>query len=268
VMSYCPKATKQFKVLAGVVDPRIVFEIWFFEQMYGKDDLVSIWAHCMENAKLVRGLLHDINVATLYNKNSNITLLEHPPMWYVEEFQLAPEGDWVHFITMPHISIATIRRFVRALALLDSHCATAYDYVLPSLETCLQADARLQRLSNKSEYTSTVLEIAERAIMNDTHGHGIRDGLVLTHARHLRTRFIHSAMSFVALDDRGEPLVVFFAETRRNRLIVPSILMVRSSFCGQAHMLQDVAIQLYGHLATLVTAGIQTTQWSYKVLFY
>ncbi|KAF9767248.1 hypothetical protein IL306_000203 [Fusarium sp. DS 682] len=232
VISYCPNHSKQFDALAGTVDPRAVFETWLFEQAYHAADLVSIWKYCLNNARLLRELLGENKVPTHFNQESIITLLEYPPRWLVQEFHLAPEGDWVHFITMPHISTSTIRRFVRAVASVDTNCGTAFDYVGKSLASSLhlKGHAHLRRLTSRSIYSERVLAVANLAILQNLQARSVRHDLGLTQLSDIRSCFIYSAMSFAVFNDMNEPLVVFLADGTGNRVLKPSLMLVKYSF--------------------------------------
>lgn len=269
VIGYCPNALEQFKTVTGSVEPRAVLETWLFELVYLQDDLISVWQYCLENAFVLRRLLADIKVSTHFNDNSIITLLERPPPWLINEFQLAPEGEWVHFLTMPHISPTTVRRFTRAVALVDEHCITASAYVENSLATSLRGcQVRLQRLTCKSHHVNKVLDIAKTTILADPQSENIRHQLGLTQVEQLWTRFVSSVMSFIAVDDRNEPLVIFLAEADSKRLVRPSLILVNSAFSREVYMLQDIAIQLFGHVARVMNVSIETNLWSYKALLY
>jgi len=81
-----------------------------------------------------------IGVVILFNKKCIIPLLERLPPWTVQDFHLAPEGDWVHYITMPHITPAAVDHFVKTIALLDVHFATTFGYISPALNLVLGPD--------------------------------------------------------------------------------------------------------------------------------
>lgn len=270
VISYCPNHSKQFDALAGTVDPRAVFETWLFEQAYHTADLVTIWKYCLDNAKLLRELLAEHKVPTHFNQESIITLLEYPPRWLVEEFHLAPEGDWVHFITMPHINPTTIERFVRAIASVDASCGTAFDYVGQSLASSLHFNghAQLRRLTSRSIYSEKVLAVANLAILQNLQAQNVRDGLGLRSLNDIRSCFIYSAMSFALFNDLNEPLVVFLADGAGDRVLKPSLMLVKYSFHDRVHMLHDIAMQLYGHLGELADVVIEVGAWSYQVMFF
>jgi hypothetical protein len=270
VISYCPNvsAKKQWDALTGAVEPRAIFETWLFNQIYHEDDLVTIWKYCLDNASLLRRLLEEANVPTRFNDDCIITLLERQPPWLIEEFQLAPEGDWVHFIAMPHISPATVRHFAQKVALIDSHCATAYTYVEASLAATLSRSVKLQRLTCRSSHVSIVLDIAKSAFPADGQGQKVEKELKATQRAQLRTRFICSTMSFAVMDEEGELLAVFLAEANRRKVIMPNMLLIKALFYQERSMLQDVAKQLFGHLGSLMEVSVETNPWSYEAISY
>ncbi|KAL6915275.1 hypothetical protein FSST1_006770 [Fusarium sambucinum] len=270
VISYCPNHCKQFDALAGTVDPRAVLETWLFEKTYATADLVTIWNYCLGNARMLRELLAEHKVPTHFNQDSIITLLEYPPRWLVQEFHLAPEGDWVHFITMPHICPTTIRRFVRAVAAIDTNCGTAFDYVGHSLASSLHLSGRtqLRRLTSRNTYSENVLAVANLAILQNMQAQSVRDDLGLRKLYDIRSRFIYSAMSFAAFNDMNEPLVVFLADGTGDRVLKPSLMLVRYCFHDRLHMLHDIAIQLFGHVGDLVGVDVVTDAWSFRPVFF
>lgn len=160
---------------------------------------------------------------------------------------------------MPHISLATIHRFARAVALIDINCATAVDYVGNSLTTSLHHHVKLKRLTCRSSYVNKVLDMAKMAVLVDLQDQNMGNELGLAQAGQLWTRFICSAMSFVAVDDENEPVMVFLAEADQKRLIKPRLLLIKSSYYEGVHMLRDVAIQLYGHMAKLLGISIEAS---------
>ncbi|KAJ5740228.1 pyridoxal phosphate-dependent transferase [Penicillium malachiteum] len=101
--------------MASSGDPRAVFETWLVQQLYPAEDLARIHIYCLGNAQLLRGLLHDAGVDVRFNEESPITVFERVPSWLMYEFHLAPEGDWVHFIMMPHITSKAVHRFVQSI---------------------------------------------------------------------------------------------------------------------------------------------------------
>jgi glutamate/tyrosine decarboxylase-like PLP-dependent enzyme len=265
VVCYSPNASESLAALTLSVEPRAVFEMWLFEQTYLAEDLVSIKEYCLENAYLLRKTLASSGVPIRFNENCIITLLERPPPWLIKEFQLAPEGDWVHFITMPHISPATVDRFARAVALIDIECATAFDYVESSLSACLKRRTSLKRVTCRSPFAGRVLDIAMTTLARLQN---VQEELEVITVNQLWARYISSTMSFIAVDENDEPQAVFLAEAGPGRLVKPSVILVRSPLGQSAHMLRDIGMQLYGHVATLMNVNLDTRRGSYEVISY
>lgn len=268
VICYCPDSLDQLAALTPSVEPRAVFETWLFEQIYLPDDLLSTNAYCLQNASVLRQSLATIGVPTRYNENSIITLLERPPPWIVKEFQLAPESGWVHFITMPHISRATIDRFVRAVQYVDVQCATAFEYVGSSLDASLDRHVTLERVTCRGPIVGRVLNIVTGAMLADPSLQRIGEDPGKAILDELWLRYVCGAMTFAAVDDDGEPLVVFLAEAEQSRVIKPSVVLVNSSLHQNAHMLQDVGMQLYGHVAQLLNITLELGCRSCKAVQY
>ncbi|KAJ5781223.1 hypothetical protein N7457_006383 [Penicillium paradoxum] len=112
-----------------------------------------------------------------------------------------------------------------------------------------------------SVYVDRVLDIANAAILSVPGCQTIRDELGLRIISQLQSRFTYSTISFVAVDEQNTPLVVFLAEADSKRLIRPSLMLVERSSYEDVHMLQDVAMQLFGHVAQLMDVGIETSWW-------
>ncbi|KAB8275178.1 pyridoxal phosphate-dependent transferase [Aspergillus minisclerotigenes] len=116
VICYTPTTHRLAAVLPNMTDPRAVFETWLFHGIYPKSSMTRIWNYCMGNAGLLRDLLAARGIPIKFNTGSLITVLPRPPISIIRQFHLAPEGDWVHFITMPHITPEAIKYFVERIA--------------------------------------------------------------------------------------------------------------------------------------------------------
>ncbi|KAI4130883.1 MAG: hypothetical protein LQ338_001480 [Usnochroma carphineum] len=145
VICYNPKQG-QLSTMASPVEPRIVFETWLAQKFYTPAELKRLNAYCQANANLLRRLLEEKGIIVRYNEGSIITVFERLPPWIVEEFHLAPEGQWVHYITMPHISPEAVVRFVDAVATWDEQFKTALTHVTPEMSSVMGRSVELQRL--------------------------------------------------------------------------------------------------------------------------
>ncbi|KAL8963292.1 MAG: hypothetical protein Q9193_000432 [Seirophora villosa] len=142
---YDPKKG-QSSTLGPPVQPRIVFETWLAQKFYTPAALEELHSYCLANASLLRRLLQDRGIAVCYNKGSLITVFERLPPWIVEEFHLAPEGQWVHYIAMPHISPEAVVHFVDAVAKWQEHFSAALTHATPEMSCVLKRPVTLQRV--------------------------------------------------------------------------------------------------------------------------
>jgi hypothetical protein len=102
--------------------------------------------YCLRNGNRLKRLLTAADVATLVNPDSVITVLEQLPPWTIQDFHVGPEGDWLHYLTMPHISPTAVDHFVKTIAALDVHFRATFAYFLPSLTLALGRSLRLRRV--------------------------------------------------------------------------------------------------------------------------
>lgn len=107
----------------GLLDRRAVSELWLYRQLTSPAESEALYGYCLANANRLRSRLRDAGIATLFNSESLITLIQRLPPWLIDDFNLSPEGDWVHFICMPHITPSIIDKFVTAV--IDHYSAVA-----------------------------------------------------------------------------------------------------------------------------------------------
>ncbi|KAK6516282.1 hypothetical protein TWF506_006191 [Arthrobotrys conoides] len=153
-----PDPEERLSLLGWEIDPRIVFETWLYSQIFSLEDINKLFQYCQQNASRLVSKLEKLGIATKQNEGSLIVVLERPPSWIVEEFALRPEGDWVHFITMPHISPELIDLFVERLSSLKQQYLTAFMHVHSSLTTVLQKPIKLKRLQNQDLIAKSVIQ--------------------------------------------------------------------------------------------------------------
>ncbi|KAL6233101.1 hypothetical protein BDW75DRAFT_242355 [Aspergillus navahoensis] len=89
----------------------------------------ALCLYCLENASFLRKLLNKVNVPTRFKEKRIITLLERPPPWLVEEFQLALKVTGSISFPCRTFRPRQPSASARAMALIDTNCATAFDYV-------------------------------------------------------------------------------------------------------------------------------------------
>ncbi|GAW11709.1 hypothetical protein ANO14919_010590 [Xylariales sp. No.14919] len=201
--------------------PQTVFEIWLCNRVYGPTDMSLMLNTCRENASHLETGLRGIRVATKRNDNGIITVLERPPAWVIEEFSLRPEGNWVHFITMPSVSRETVDRFVGQLSYIENQFSFAFSYTLPLLSGVLERSIKLQRVQCCSTLSERVLKLTQSLVTLDgTCGPDV-DSAVNVKLR------LRGAVSVVAVDEQDEIQVVFLAGSNRDQSIHKAVRMAR-----------------------------------------
>ncbi|KAK2841612.1 hypothetical protein FQN49_006081 [Arthroderma sp. PD_2] len=222
------------------VDPRIVFETWLICSMYSPTDLLQIRGYCLQNSQLLRKLLQSHGVNVKFNSDSIITLLERPPPWIMEEFHLAPEGEWAHYITMPHISPRTIGHFVQAIALFDIQFKKALAYIRPALQSILGEKVKAARICCGD---STLLPLVLKLAQDCQPGFS-------THT--FKRLYLHGGVSFVALDTDGQPLAIFLAQAMTSRRIYPGPVLTRSKDLRTLLALSSISSMFFLYLSQLL----------------
>ncbi|KAJ8108179.1 hypothetical protein ONZ43_g6502 [Nemania bipapillata] len=203
----CFSPENQLPDLFANLNPRAVFEAWFYDQVYRPDDLALMLSYCRKNALRLQTGLNRIGVTTKKGNRSIITVFERPPSWIIEEFSLRPEGDWVHFIAMPHVSAETIDHFVDQLSSIDKHFSIAFGYVAPQLSESLGMSIKLKRIPCCSKLAEQVLNIVQFPVPpGDSHAHATSPILNVK-------SWLRGAISVAALDDQEEIQVVFLVVT-------------------------------------------------------
>ncbi|KAK5989346.1 Histidine decarboxylase-like protein [Cladobotryum mycophilum] len=268
VIFYDPHGSDSTLALTPDVEPRAVLDMWLMEKMYTTAGIKAVWAYCLENAQFLQSSLEALSIPTFYSDDSIITVLERQPPWLVKDFGLAPEGDWVHFITMPHVPLATVKSFIREVELIDLHCGTVIEQVATSLDSSLNQSANLKRVTCRSDVATRVLDIASSTILGDCQLQEMREEHEVNTARQIWVKYIHGSMCFTAVDDKGEPLVVFLSQAEGDRTLTPGVILVKSSLHQNAEMIRDVAMQLYDHLAMLQHVELVFEPWSFQVCYF
>ena len=203
---------------ATAVDPRIVFETWLFQALYPPPALRATRAYCLANAARLRRSLAALGLATRHNDPCLITLLERIPPWLVRAFHLAPEGDWVHYIAMPHITPAAVANFAATLLRVSIHFAAAFRALRGPLSRALGRPVQLRRVRvHDAPVFGRVVRLAARA-----HDNALGPFEVDAFKR----RYVYGAVSYAAVSKEGEPLAVFLAETDAERRVTPGPCLV------------------------------------------
>lgn len=145
VICYSPKAQRSLSLVTNV-EPRIVFGIWLFQQFYSHTNLIAIAEYCRNNSNHLRSMLKEQGISTRFNEGSIITVLERLLPWMIQDFHLAPEGDGVHYITMPHITVTAVERFVGSISLFEAHFSKLLQRIKPDLDYALGLSTTLKRI--------------------------------------------------------------------------------------------------------------------------
>ncbi|KAI0908490.1 PLP-dependent transferase [Ustulina deusta] len=257
VLCFNPKNTPL--IPCSSVDSRAVFEHWFYNRVYSPSDLALMLSYCHENASRLQTGLNRIGVATKRNEYSIITVLGRPPSWIIEEFSLRPEGDWVHFITMPHVSKEIVDRFLDELAYIDKQFSAAFSCVMPLLNDNLGRKVELKRVRCCSALAERVSKLTQWLIRpNDTR---YQDKSL---ARNINSK-LRGALSAVVVDEQDEIQVVLVAGSGRDQSIRVGPLLIRNQFSHCKATLADISKLLVGLLARYLKARINEDNLSYQI---
>lgn len=157
---------------------------------------------------------------------------------------------------------------------MNFYFATAFEYVAPSLQNCLQRRTQLHRLTCTSGFTTRAKDIVEIAAMQvQAHPEGsailqCQLGLEPAANGQFLARFIQEGLSCVVTHG-DDILAILLAETSATKLLKPSAVLIAGSLTAdEIDSLRDVATQMYGHLASLASLSIQCDDWSYEVVLF
>lgn len=229
VICYSPR-NQQLAHVVAEVDPRVVFETWLFQKMYSPSDWEIVNQYCKANARQLRSGMEAAGLRIRYNEESYITVMERPPAWILHQYHLAPEGGWVHYLTMPHISPSAVDEFVGTMALFDRTYIAVLRQAEANLNMIITQGVSIVRISSLDFADfSKVFAFYERTRSMDSESHkesekcGEEDFIL---------RFAHSAVSFAALDQAGEPLILFLSESRLDKRIYSQPVLIRRNLCS------------------------------------
>lgn len=260
VISYSPNPENQSLAKAvELIDPRVIFETWLFQKLYRPADLLKTNQYCLDNANLLRRLLSAIQVRTRFNEKSFITLMERLPPWTIQNFHLAPEGNWVHYIAMPHISPLAIHHFVNEIATLDMMFENTFNYVSHSLSIALALDEplTLRRVHCHDQILlPKVLDLARKELFRSSvHTNGNVDGW----SDSFKRRFLYGAMSFVAMDEDCTPKILFLSEVTTQKLLCPGPVVSVEMMKGKLDILRSIADEAFIRLSALLGLRVVET---------
>ncbi|KAL8676502.1 MAG: hypothetical protein Q9186_006986 [Xanthomendoza sp. 1 TL-2023] len=207
VICYNPKE-RPLTSVATSVEARIIFETWLAQKFYTPTELERLHAYCLSNANFLRRRLREVGIVIRYNDGSLITVLERVPPWMVEEFHLAPEGKWVHYITMPHITLQAIEHFVKTIAAFNDCYEVVLKAMIPEMSDALGSSVTLQRIRccDSVIYPKVIAFIDSNA---DDGAHGTM----------VKRKLTSGALSFGAIDAHGLLVAVVLVDDSSRRAI-------------------------------------------------
>ncbi|CAH0021803.1 unnamed protein product [Clonostachys rhizophaga] len=241
-------------------DPRIVFETWLYNQVYTPSDRLQLRNYCQKNALFLETGLKNLGLATKRNPDSMIVVFERPVAWITEKFSLRPEGDWVHFITMPHISPETIGLFLERIKNVDEACRVAFGSIAPLVTDILGREIQLKRLQSQSRLAEAVCRLSKCLKLVQSGYH--------TELEELIKRSVRGGISVAAVDDEENIQLVFLAESNRNQSIVVNPLLLHTSFVNKIQAIQEIQGQLMGLMGRYLKAKIRSNPIGHKFYIY
>ncbi|RYP25539.1 hypothetical protein DL767_008349 [Monosporascus sp. MG133] len=246
--------------LVSPIDPRVVFETWLYSQIYTSSDLGTMLQYCRANAsRLVSGLKR-LGVATKRNGQELIVVLERPPAWIIEEFSLRPQGDWVHFITMPHISPETVDFFVERIASVERQCEIAFSYVKPLLSPGFMRPVKLRRVQCGSPLGEKAAKLTQSLQpLNSAYD---------TCPNTTVNACIRGALSVAVIDEDEQLQAVFLAESLRDMSIRVGPILMASTYRDCTWATMDIGAQLIGFMARHMQAMVRTDEASYAMCLF
>ncbi|CAJ2511990.1 Uu.00g076150.m01.CDS01 [Anthostomella pinea] len=242
VLCFSPR--DELPSLAASVDPRAVFETWLYSRIYAPDDVGQMLNQCQDNAAHLEARLRRIGVVTKRNPQSIITVFERPPAWIIEEFSLRPEGDWVHFIAMPHVSRETVDLFVERIAWVDRQCEVAFSYVAPLFEAALLLPVKLRRLQCRNPLTKKVAEL------DISVGSGDSPDTVIK-------AILRGALSVAVLDADDRLQAVILVDSARDKSMHAGPVLLGSYHRSNSAAVVDIAKQLVGFMGRHMDAMLR-----------
>ncbi|KAK6538249.1 hypothetical protein TWF694_011128 [Orbilia ellipsospora] len=249
----CFSPGEELSSLEWDVDPMVIFETWLFKQVYTPVELDKTLHHCQKMASLLECGLRKLGLMTKRNSQSIIVVLERPPAWIIEEFSLRPEDDWVHFITMPHISPEVISLFLERISSFQKQYLTAFKFIQLPLNSIMEQTVKLKPLeiSLRKALANQLEDIVTRSKDDNLTG-SIRAG-------------VRSITSVVILGPHNQIEGLLCLEPNRDTSIKVGPLLLRSCHASCRGQVIDVASQLVGLIAKNLNAHIHIDASSYRI---
>jgi glutamate/tyrosine decarboxylase-like PLP-dependent enzyme len=205
VLCYAP-SDRKLAAIETRSDPRITLELWLFHQFFLPADIAMLYSDCTANACRLRDQLKDAGIVTRFNHESIITLVERQPLWLIEEFNLSPEDDWVHFITMPHITSECVDLFATSIIAHRDLFELALSSTIGIMNEAFKQPQASLHLKRIACWDVALIEKCVELIPVDL-------------IEHFWQRWLRSAMSFAAVDTAGDPMAIFLIVVKPNRVI-------------------------------------------------
>ncbi|KAK6500168.1 hypothetical protein TWF481_010520 [Arthrobotrys musiformis] len=255
IICYSPQS--QLGAFKWDVDPRIVFEAWLYGRIFGPAEIRITHQYCQDNAARLERGLQKAGLATKRNPGSIIVIFERLPGWIIEEFSLRPEGDWVHFIAMPHISPATVDLLLGRISWFQKQCLAAFSYVSPMVESIMMRPITLKSVGCQSPLATSIIDQSASAIPLEQEVDSDIGDIVKSSMR--------GAVSVAVVDEEGQVTAALLIESNRNMSIKVGPLLVRA--CNVLHgiYMVDIAKQLAGLMARHMNVQLSTDSFSYKL---
>ncbi|CAH0053893.1 unnamed protein product [Clonostachys solani] len=233
---FCFSPNSPIAGLASSVNPRIIFETWLYSRVYQPKDIAFLLNSCQGNASRLEANLKRLGLITKRYPDSLVVTFERPPSWIIEEFSLRPEGDWVHIITMPHVSAETIEVFLDRIETVTKACSAAFSSIAPILSDTIGQDIQLRRVQSQGTLAEQVASLANSALPLYSAYNADLDRIL--------GPSIRSAISVAAVDEEGKIQVVFLAAANRDESILINPLLIRSTLAPSVKDICDIRTQL------------------------
>lgn len=266
VLCYSPG--REITGLSAGADPRTALESWLYGQVYRPEDVALLLRCGRGNAAHLASSLGRLGYDTRLNPGSIIVVFERPPAWIVEEFGLRPEGDWVHFITLPYLSRPVIDLFVDRVASVDRACAVAFSAVDPLLSGLAGRRVTLKRLQCRGALTERVRRLLQQSSTSSSSSSSpspSEPDRAVDAETSVIASCIRGSLSVVALDDKDDILAVFLAHSHRDQSMRAGAMYIDDTLDPLREAVVDVAEQLMGTMATYLRARLRTDDASYSV---
>ncbi|KAG8168479.1 hypothetical protein KVR01_001228 [Diaporthe batatas] len=221
--------------ISPAVSPRSVFEAWLFRQMYSDNDMARLHRHCLANANALRSMLSAREIAVLPNQTSLVVVLERPAPWTLVDFHLRAEGEWVHYISMPHITRQAVERFAKAVISLDEHYNAAFQSAKVAFRATMRRGIHLVRIRPRASHFSEAETLVNRVDTMVSHRDTSDSATASVSDLKAGEDGLRSALSVAVLDEKHSPVAVLLAQgsSQKEIRIGPIFLDPSVAFVGK-----------------------------------